>query len=186
MKKQRSIPQNFSAVIRPKGVDAVVYLYEREGRFVAKAFKGKAINPAFFYGFPSAEHRAAYVAEQCRLWIERAKRDAEYVAERDARSAQEYAALKVGDVLYSSWGYEQTNVEFYQVLAKRGKGSVIVQQIGEICDYNGHDMSGRKMPKIGVFVGEPMLRKYKAGVNIDESIRAWIWDGAPKAYSNYA
>ena len=182
MIKSRQIPAAYSQVVKPKGIDAVVYLYEREGRFVAKAFKGKAIRPAFFYGFKSAEVRAQFVEGEIQKWVARAEAD----AERDARSAQEYAALKVGDVLYSNWGYDQTNVEFYQVLAKKGKGSVIVQQIGEICDYNGHDMSGHKMPKVGVFVGEPMLRKYKAGVNINESIRAWPWDGAPKSYSNYA
>ena len=30
------------------------------------------------------------------------------------------AAVQVGDIMYGSWGYDQTNVEFYQVVARSG------------------------------------------------------------------
>jgi len=34
--------------------------------------------------------------------------------------------IKEGDVFYSSWGYEQTNIDFYRVVKKVGKASVIL------------------------------------------------------------
>ena len=37
--------------------------------------------------------------------------------------------LKVGDVLVSSWGYEQTNLDFYQVIALNGKSMVTVRKV---------------------------------------------------------
>ena len=37
--------------------------------------------------------------------------------------------IKVGDIFYMSWGYEQTNVDFFRVKALRGKTQVILQQV---------------------------------------------------------
>lgn len=37
--------------------------------------------------------------------------------------------IKVGDLFYSSWGYEQTNVDFFQVVELVGKSSVRVKQV---------------------------------------------------------
>ncbi|EIE8009597.1 hypothetical protein LDW55_003780, partial [Escherichia coli] len=37
--------------------------------------------------------------------------------------------VSVGDVFVSSWGYEQTNVNFYQVISVHGKKTVTVQEI---------------------------------------------------------
>ena len=36
--------------------------------------------------------------------------------------------VSVGDVFVSSWGYEQTNVTFYQVLSVHGKKTVTVRE----------------------------------------------------------
>ena len=37
--------------------------------------------------------------------------------------------VKVGDVFYDSWGYEQTNIDFYQVVALRGKTQIVLRPI---------------------------------------------------------
>lgn len=37
--------------------------------------------------------------------------------------------VKVGDLFYSSWGYEQTNVDFFQVVELVGKSSVRVREV---------------------------------------------------------
>ena len=37
--------------------------------------------------------------------------------------------VKVGDLFYISWGYEQTNVDFFQVIELKGEASVIVRQV---------------------------------------------------------
>ena len=56
--------------------------------------------------------------------MERIRQEAERFRRHD--EAQEKAAaafresLRVGDILYSSWGWEQTNIDFYQVIAIRG------------------------------------------------------------------
>ena len=37
--------------------------------------------------------------------------------------------VKVGDVFYTSWGYEQTNVDFFQIIELRGASSALVRQV---------------------------------------------------------
>jgi hypothetical protein len=37
--------------------------------------------------------------------------------------------VKVGDLFYASWGYEQTNVDFFQVIALVGETSVRVREV---------------------------------------------------------
>jgi hypothetical protein len=37
--------------------------------------------------------------------------------------------VKVGDLFYSSWGYDQTNIDFFQVVALVGSASVRVRQV---------------------------------------------------------
>ena len=37
--------------------------------------------------------------------------------------------VKVGDIFYASWGYEQTNVNFFQVIALAGESSVRVREV---------------------------------------------------------
>lgn len=65
--------------------------------------------------------------------------------------------LKVGDVVRSSWGYDQTNVNHYQITKLIGKRTVEVRELVEHKESTG-DMSGRVAPVWGEFVGEPMRR----------------------------
>ena len=56
--------------------------------------------------------------------------------------------VSVGDVFVSSWGYEQTNVTFYQVLSVHGKKTVTVREIRANSEYT-HSMVGFKTPDFG-------------------------------------
>ena len=44
--------------------------------------------------------------------------------------------IKVGDVFYSSWGYDQTNVNFFQVVEIKEK-MVKIREIAQILTYQG-------------------------------------------------
>ena len=39
--------------------------------------------------------------------------------------------VKVGDVFFESWGYEQTNIDFWQVVKLRGTTQVVLRAIGQ-------------------------------------------------------
>ncbi|EEV7910577.1 hypothetical protein [Escherichia coli] len=66
--------------------------------------------------------------------------------------------VSVGDVFVSSWGDEQTNVDFYQVVSLHGKTMVSVRKIrAEICGTECR-LQSRK-PVLSSFCGEPVKRK---------------------------
>ena len=85
-------------------------------------------------------------------------------------------ALKPGDVLYTNWGYEQTNVEFFEVIAVRGK-RVTVREIARLVEETGH-MCGIARPVRGDYVGEPITRTVRPGdvIRIDDVRYAWPLD----------
>lgn len=45
------------------------------------------------------------------------------------KTVENELGIKVGDIFEMSWGYEQTNVDFFQVVALKGKTQVIIKEV---------------------------------------------------------
>lgn len=68
--------------------------------------------------------------EEYKARLEKRAAEKKAYREKAKKEAAEAAKLvKVGDVFSCSWGYDQTNVDFFQVVALVGKGSVRVRQV---------------------------------------------------------
>ena len=52
---------------------------------------------------------------------------------REAPKVNRYG-VKVGDLFHASWGYDQTNNDFFQVIALVGESSVRVRQVNPVCE----------------------------------------------------
>lgn len=63
---------------------------------------------------------------------------------------QNTEGVHVGDILYSSWGWEQTNIDFYQVVGLRGKHTLILRELAAASGEDSH-MTGLKRPRRDVF-----------------------------------
>lgn len=61
---------------------------------------------------------------------------------------------KEGDLCHTSWGYDQTNVEAYQVVKILSRTKMLVRRIGGGYEATGYDQ-GRFTPKRNNFIGEP-------------------------------
>lgn len=48
---------------------------------------------------------------------------------RETLKQENKLGIKVGDIFYCSWGYEQTNVDFFQVVALKGKTQVVIKEV---------------------------------------------------------
>jgi hypothetical protein len=74
-------------------------------------------------------------------------REAEKMAKRKANAEVKASDFyQVGDIVVNTWGYEQTNVDFYKVISMTGK-TIKVQEIGEIqSGYESHGMACQVMP----------------------------------------
>ena len=173
------VPSKFKEKIVKFDGAVEVYIMEDGPKYVAKGFKGKAAKSAFYYNFKTAERMNAYV-EKFFADYERAL---EYKAERKAevKAAKSKAAeeIKVGDIYSSSWGYDQTNVDFYKVLEVKKASAVIVKVGSETVSDRGSCTDVVAVPEVET--GEPMLKRIgEYGFKVRSFAHATKWDGKPK------
>jgi hypothetical protein len=167
--------------VDPQGTDAAVYTYEEGAALYAIAFYGKAAKPAWHYRFSKDDHRAKRIAE----FIEGRKSRAKLMSERKAERAKPHS-LKVGDVLVSSWGYEQTNVDYYEVIEVKGAATVVIREIAQEREATEWEQ-GKAVPVPGHYIGEPMIKRASPdnAVRIASYAHAFKWDGRPRHFSSY-
>ena len=178
--------KEYTKVISYKGTDVYMHTDTKvKNPYIAMGFIGKQAKWNFHIAFPTKERRAEWVAK----WEDRIKaRDLEKQARKDRRQAPH--TLQLGDVLYTSWGWEQTNIDFYQVTKLIGKKMVEIRRIAGTRDTEGMPYDqGKTMPIKDKFVDEEPLRKIASGTNairVNDYATAWMFDGLPKRYSTYA
>lgn len=80
---------------------------------------------------------------------------------------QNMHGVHVGDIFYSTWGYDQTNVDFWQVVELKGTQTAIIREIHAEISRNTGSMSGYKWPRRDDFYGNKLhtvrtrLTKYR-------------------------
>jgi hypothetical protein len=153
--------------------DAVAYLYANTaGAPCARVFYGKQSKPVVAYRYRNDAEREASIIAAFKGRQARAAKMAEYAAERKD-AANPY---KVGDVFRSSWGYDQTNINYYQAIKVTAK-TVTVREIAQERITTGA-MHGRCAPAVGQFLetsrrGEKICRVGAYGaLKINSSERA--------------
>jgi hypothetical protein len=153
-------------------------------------FRGKAAKPIANYAFKSADRAEAFIASEKEKEAARVAYQATRKAERSAKAAAFVMPYKVGDVLHGSWGWEQTNCEFAQVVKILGKRKLVIQGISSkrVGDGYSHGMAENLVPLPGVFVGAELARVVDlyGGVNWNAHCSMHAWDGSPKYSSWYA
>ena len=97
--------------------------------------------------------------------------------------------FEIGDIIYYSWGYDQTNVDFFQVVKVTEK-SVNIREISSKTIENGF-MSGNTTAIKDAFKGNETLTKRikeynnKPYVSFAYGVGS-LWDGSPVSCSWYA
>ena len=127
---------------------SLVRFQGRNGRCIAAWTPGMKRPPRYVY--------KAHTPEEYDKAMERIRQEAERFRRHDeavARSSEEFRrSLRVGDILYSSWGWEQTNIDFYQVIAIRGS-AVDLRQLDQRTTEDSY-MCGTTVPLPDVFKGK--------------------------------
>lgn len=189
----RFIPQD-AVPLTVDGADAIVYLYDHRGdQPCAIAYAGKANRPAWHRIYSSRDKAerlsrewltgiaAAQVAEQQRR------------AELRAAKAQGHP-YQIGDIFHHSWGWEQTNCDYYQVTAVT-KGTVTIRKIAakDANTDTGNSMACCLLPAPGRFLSdaEPIVKHPQTtdGKNWHIAMEyGWCdkWNGRPNYCSWYA
>lgn len=101
------------------------------GFYIARAtklLKSQRIARIFGYKFRTEEARDKHVSDYItQLEKAAAIKEAKAIALKEAKSFT-VNPFKLGDIFVDSWGYDQTNVDFYQVIEIKPK-SVVVREI---------------------------------------------------------
>lgn len=168
-------PKN-SEIITPEGTDLDIRIREENGVWYGVAFAGKANRPMWNYRFRNREQLDKQIADT----ISSRKSHMDYKQKRQQERQEYKHTLVVGDILYSSWGYDQTNVDFYQVTAV-GQKSVKIRQIEQ--KVVGSSTGSESV--VGVpnrFAGPEETKLVRPGdsVRLTSYSSAYKWDGKPK------
>lgn len=133
----------------------------------ATVWRGKSLRPER-YSFKNIDAR--------ETWITRQKEAADQVAslktcrlqERKDAAQKAADAIQVGTILHYSWGYEQTNCQFFQVIAKSGR-KITIREIASksVGNPGGSSMSDYVSPVRDAFLeNEPPIDKIITGYGV--------------------
>ena len=151
-------------------IAAVIYTSELAGKFYARGYLRKGMNTKFNYMFSTAERREQYVTG----WVDGLMdREASKLATRSAKKAATHS-LVVGSILNTSWGYDQTNVEYFQVVGMKSKTMVILREIASIQHDDSHVLPARDS-----FIGKMFTKRvnpHYSSIKINSSATAFPTD----------
>lgn len=132
----------------------------RNGHPWVKVWRGKAKKPYANYVFKNEEHAERWIEAQKAHEDEILRLQADRKADEQKRLDELAERIVVGTILHGSWGYDQTNCEFFQVTERNGKYGVTVREIGHrpVEGTQGFMCESRK-PDRDRFVGEPIKKR---------------------------
>ena len=180
MTREFYIPKG-SKEIKAAKTDAVAYIndYADGTKYTAMVFGGKRSKYDKYYGFKTKEARDNYVikyfTDQENLALSKKK----WAEDKKAQAEENQANYQVGDILVSSWGYDQTNIDYYQVIERTAKMATIQKICKEFLDA-GYPSEDKVIPLKDAFVGKPKKKKIGTyGITISSFETASLWDGKP-------
>lgn len=186
MNRSFYIPKQFKLHIFKYELGIDIYVYDRvvAGRtqYCATGWNGKRQEKPVLYAFFYTE-KAREVAVTHLIQATAQHK----VASQERRQSQNVAhTFAVGDILSGSWGYEQTNVEFYQVVEVPSANYVMIRELAHVSSGETGYMTGTCMPDPGNYVGEAIRRKVNQGsVKINSSVYLSTWTGSALRWSSY-
>jgi hypothetical protein len=138
------------------------------------------------YKFNTPEKRDQYAVSNCEQLEKSEEKRAEQSIVLKQKQNENVASLKVGDVFYTSWGYDQTNTDFFKIVKISGKRITVRQLVANRVETGF--MSG-DCTASGIFCKDAkdiVLGVSKYGSFRIEGHYAEVWNGKPKYYSYYA
>lgn len=175
----RFVPADSVKVV-DKRSDAIAYVYSLGGRPCAVGYAGKQTKPAFFLRFSSEARRERHIRE----FFAGRQASLAFKAERQAEARKPHS-FQEGHILVSSWGYDQTNVDWYEVTKVVGARTIEIRKIAAVVDHTASDQ-GRCFPRAGEYLGEATRHVVSRGsVRVSSCAYARLWDGRARAWSSY-
>jgi len=172
------------------GVNAECFQYVNNNcQPCACGYKGKSDKPKFRYRYRTLEDAIQAINEFLLMVEKRQEEKKQRVIEQLQKRKEIFSQVEIGSIFVSSWGYDQTNVDAYQVIEKKGAATVILREIGfsNVAGSN-ESMSCRLLPIKDFFLeGKETFEKRINGYGISMSSysTACLWDGKSDFYRSW-
>ena len=130
-----------------------------------------------------------YITDNIAYYTKEKEEGAARLAVQEKIYLKFMANVKPGDIFLCSWGYEQTNIDFYEV-TKKSKKCIFIRPIEKRKEEGGKQMDYYVSPLPGKYTGEEirkLVQFYEYGILIRMEhgvLRAW--DGKPVNETSYA
>jgi hypothetical protein len=154
-------------------------------KLYAVGYRGLAGRASFNWRFRTAANRAQYVAEfieKCREAEAFKATQKHAVAEARAQFVNPY---QIGDILETVWGYEQTNVDFFQIVEVLPMSIRVRPICGETVESTG-PFSARVVALKNRFADEALPKLVRLMIDKSgkpycsiEGHNLYVWDGKP-------
>lgn len=150
----RHIPSGYQLVAKDERCGFEVYGIESP-TVIALCFAGKATKPMWHYRFKDIARRNAQIEQTLKNIME--VKEYKEKKREEHRIASANHDVKSGDIFRCSWGYDQTNIDYYQIISVAGQMATICA-IGCDSEETGF-MQGESVPRIDHFIGDPFKAK---------------------------
>lgn len=147
----------------------MVFMECKNNRFYIMGFCGKALKHSFYYCFDSETKMTEFLNRWANSKYKRlANKEQEKQAKKERLNGL-IDNIEIGAIFRSSWGYEQTNVDYFQVVGKKGKSTILVREIESKIVEQGRNYSGEVVPVKDAFLqdSEVMEKRINCFGNYD-------------------
>lgn len=113
-------------------IETVNYVcYINKTDLLALCYIGKSVKPAFYYRYKTIEQLYASVKSNLERYDSHFRDKAERAAKQKelAKTFDIQKYLKLGDIIQNTWGYDQTNQYFYQVVGFVGHTKIKIKEL---------------------------------------------------------
>ena len=130
----------------------MVFIEQRNNRFYVMGFKGKALKPSFYYYYDSESQMNDLINRWAIGQYKSLERKQESKDAKKERLNGLIEQIDIGAIFCSSWGYEQTNIDYFQVVGKKGKSTILEREIASEIVKENHNFSGEVIPVKDAFL----------------------------------
>lgn len=167
----------------PDGSQALVL--ERNALVLGIAWGGKADRPAYHFRYRTRE-QASTAAEN---FISGRVKHLEAKHTRQQERTDFRTTLEVGNILDSSWGYDQTNIDFYEITSvSPDKRYITIRPVAQKTVTDGFEQ-GTCWPQPGIYTGPETRHRVLPGDSVkvrDWGVWASLWRGGLRRWTAYA
>lgn len=130
---------------------------DSRGKWCAIAYRGKALNHSFHYHWDTEAKMTAYIEDFKASCLKLVEYKATKKAEKKVQD--NLVECKVGEIYVNSWGFDQTNVDYYQVVAVKGKTATLQAICSQTVEGTEGFMSCQVRPVPNSFCGESFTKR---------------------------